>query len=216
MASILSRPQWVNSLTPSDAMCHPTTRSTLAQVMATSKQRWLNLRCCTWHSLQKNCTENAPEGLLIFDMLNCFKDYQRCIHISYYTMEFVQQKKTKFTMQQPYILPILHWQYHACWCSGDFRSQGINRHGIDPQGRDIQFPASEELMKFRINAIVPRTNELTHGGLVMPCTTSKVQVITVSANLACWLISTKPLLVIWKCEPHNTQDTKNFNWQSRW
>ena len=53
---------------------------------------------------------------------------------------------------------------------------------LTPQGRDIQFPSSEELMKFRINAIAPSANELTHGGLVMPCTTSKVQVITVSAN----------------------------------
>ena len=30
------------------------------------------------------------------------------------------------------MLCVLHNQYHACWCSGDFRSQGINRHGIDP------------------------------------------------------------------------------------
>ena len=25
----------------------------------------------------------------------------------------------------------LHTQHHACWCSGDFRSHSINRHGID-------------------------------------------------------------------------------------
>ena len=24
-------------------------------------------------------------------------------------------------------------QYHACWCTGDFRSQCITRHGIEPQ-----------------------------------------------------------------------------------
>ena len=23
-------------------------------------------------------------------------------------------------------------EYHACWCSGDFRSLGISRHGIEP------------------------------------------------------------------------------------
>ena len=34
-------------------------------------------------------------------------------------------------MEQPYMLPILHWQYHTCWCSGDFRSQSISRHGIE-------------------------------------------------------------------------------------
>ena len=22
-------------------------------------------------------------------------------------------------------------EYHGCWCSGNFRSQGISRHGID-------------------------------------------------------------------------------------
>ena len=30
------------------------------------------------------------------NMLNCFKDYQRCIYISYGMLDFVQQKKTKF------------------------------------------------------------------------------------------------------------------------
>ena len=39
----------------------------------------------------------------------------------------------KFTMEQPYMLPILCWQYHACWCTGNFRSQGISRHGINPK-----------------------------------------------------------------------------------
>ena len=47
------------------------------------------------------------------------------------------------------MLSVLHSQYHACWCSGDFRSQGINRHGIDPQSRDIPSPASEELIDKR-------------------------------------------------------------------
>ena len=50
-----------------------------------------------------------------------------------------------FTMEQPYMLPILQWQFHACWCTGDFRSQCISRHGINPQSRNIPFAASEEL-----------------------------------------------------------------------
>ena len=54
------------------------------------------------------------------------------MHILYHIFDFVQQKKTKFTMEQPYMLPILYWQYRACWCSGKFRSQGISRRGIDP------------------------------------------------------------------------------------
>ena len=31
------------------------------------------------------------------------------------------------------MLSALHSQYHACWCTGDLRSQCISRHGIDPQ-----------------------------------------------------------------------------------
>ena len=41
---------------------------------------------------------------------------------------------------------VLHRQYHACWCSGDFRSQGISRYGIDPQGWNIRSTASDELI----------------------------------------------------------------------
>ena len=30
------------------------------------------------------------------------------------------------------MLSVLQSQYNACWCSGNFRSQSISRHGIDP------------------------------------------------------------------------------------
>ena len=35
------------------------------------------------------------------------------------------------------MLSVLHGQYHTCWCSGNFRSQGISMHGIDPQSPNI-------------------------------------------------------------------------------
>ena len=35
----------------------------------------------------------------------------------------------KLTLDQQYMLSVLHSQYNACWCYGEFRSQGINRHG---------------------------------------------------------------------------------------
>ena len=38
--------------------------------------------------------------LLTLNMLNCFNDYKRCIHILYHIFNFVQQKKTRFTMEQ--------------------------------------------------------------------------------------------------------------------
>ena len=52
--------------------------------------------------------------------------------------------KMKFNLDQECILSGLHSQYHAWWCSGDFRSQGISRHGINPQSQNILSPAWEE------------------------------------------------------------------------
>ena len=74
----------------------------------------------------------------------------------YHILDFVQQKKTKFTVTQPYILPILYCQYHACWCPGHLRSQDISRHGIDQIRWNIPSLASQELKK-----IPPVQDELT-------------------------------------------------------
>ena len=43
------------------------------------------------------------------------------------------------------MLSARHNQFHTCWCSGDFRSHGISRHGINPQSGNILSPASKEL-----------------------------------------------------------------------
>ena len=83
-------------------------------------------------------------SLLTLDVLSSFKDYKRCIHISYHILDFVQERKTKFTIEQPYMLHILYCQYHACWYPGNLRSQGISRHGIDQISRKYSL-ASEEL-----------------------------------------------------------------------
>ena len=48
-------------------------------------------------------------------------------------------------MKQPYMLPILYYQYHACWWPGDLRSHGISRLGIDQISQKILSLASEEL-----------------------------------------------------------------------
>ena len=103
-----------------------------------------------------NCGDNV---LLCFDlvilitlsMLNCLKDYKRCIHILYHISEFVQQKKTNFTMGQPYMLLIPYCQYHACWCLVDSRSQGISRHDIDQISQNIPSLASEELRVCKVS-----------------------------------------------------------------
>ena len=89
------------------------------------KEKWMQLSTCPLNNV-------IFKGLSTLNMLNCFKAYQRCIRISYHILDVVQQK-TKFTMDQVYLLSILCCQYHACSCPGDFRSQGTIRHGIDPE-----------------------------------------------------------------------------------
>ena len=46
----------------------------------------------------------------------------------------------KLILEQNYMLPALRSQYHACWGSDDFRSQGISRQAIDSPS-----PSSEKL-----------------------------------------------------------------------
>ena len=86
------------------------------------------------------------KGILNLNMLKCFKDYKRFIHISYHILVVIQQNKAKFTMEQIYTLPILRCQYHACWCPGDLRSQGISRHCIDQISCNSLSLPSEELI----------------------------------------------------------------------
>ena len=79
------------------------------------------------------------------NMLNVFKIIKDVfiIHILYHILDFVQQKKTRFIKEQAYMLPILYYQYHACWCPGDLSRQGINRHGIDHQtGPKLEYSIS--------------------------------------------------------------------------
>ena len=163
--------------------------------------RNLAARFCEASSLQ--------DWTLTLNVLNCFKDYKRLIHILnhiliwlgpsrwnslwnnntvetlystiYYSKYFIELNFDKSTQylalwthkRHPYLalsgelwsvfyeyfnrnwscykgfllymMSVLCSQYHACWWSGDFRSQGISRHGIDPQSRNIPSPASEEL-----------------------------------------------------------------------
>ena len=75
------------------------------------------------------------------------------MHLLYHMLDFIHQNKTKFTMKQPYILPILYCQYHACWCPGDLRSQGMSRHGIEQISLNIPSLALEELIMGMMNIL---------------------------------------------------------------
>ena len=90
---------------------------------------------------------------LTLNMLNCWKDYKRCIHSLYHILDFVQQKKNRFIIKQPHMLPILYYQYHVSWCPGNLRNQGISRHGIDQISWNISSLASEELTKQLVNLL---------------------------------------------------------------
>ena len=85
------------------------------------------------------------QSILSMNMLICLKDYIIYNHIFNCILDLAWLKLMKLTLEQQYMLSVLHSQYHACWCSGDFRSQGISRHGFDPQHQNIPFPASQEL-----------------------------------------------------------------------
>ena len=63
---------------------------------------------------------------------------------SYLGFDLIQADEIKFrtTIQSC----CLSCQYHACWCAGDFWSQCISRHDIEPQSRNNPFPASEKLI----------------------------------------------------------------------
>ena len=66
------------------------------------------------------------------NMLDSCKDYKSYIHLLNHILDFPCPKWMKLSMEQKYMLSVLCSQYHACWCSGDFRSQGISRNGVDP------------------------------------------------------------------------------------
>ena len=90
-------------------------------------------------------------------MQNFFKVYKRWMCILNNFSGLVQHNQIKITLEEDYMLPILYSQYHACWCSGDFRSQGIGRHGIDPIAQNILPPASEDFNNIVQAAYGPST-----------------------------------------------------------
>ena len=89
--------------------------------------------------------------ILTFNMLNGFKDHRRYIHILNHIFNLAWPKLMKLTMKQQCIWSVLHSQYYACWCTGNFRSQCISKHGIDPQTWNIPFPATLLLQHIQYN-----------------------------------------------------------------
>ena len=82
-------------------------------------------------------------SILAFNMLNCshiIKDV-----FTFRIILFVQQKMTRFIIQQRYMLSIMYCLHHSCWCPGNLMNQGIRKHGIDQISRNTPFLVSTEL-----------------------------------------------------------------------
>ena len=60
---------------------------------------------------------------------------------------FCSNKADQIPSEATLYIAILCCQYHACWCPGDLRSQGISRYGIDQISCNILSVVSEELIK---------------------------------------------------------------------
>ena len=106
----------------------------------THQQSWYS--GCDWHWCYM-----AQLSISTLDMLNCFQDYKRYIHILNQILDLAWPKLIKLILEQLYILSVLHSQYHACCCcSGDLRSQCIDRHEYWPPNWNIPPLASEELI----------------------------------------------------------------------
>ena len=49
-----------------------------------------------------------------------------------------------------------YWQYRACWCWGDIRSQSINRYGIETRKPDYSLSSTKEFKQY-----LPLVNQQT-------------------------------------------------------
>ena len=104
-------------------------------------------------SLFKCIHDHTP--FLTLNMLNCLKNYQRFVHILIRILVFAWPNYMKWTVEQQYMMCVLQSQYHACWCFGDFRSQCISGHSIDPA--KAEYPVSS-IRRVKVTTLITRTS----------------------------------------------------------
>ena len=95
-----------------------------------------------------------PSTLLV--KVSCFDDYELCIHSSCHNLGFVQQKKTKFTMEQPDMLPILYSKLCAYWCSGDTRIRASACMVLTLKARILSAQCQKSFKKIQVSLHVIR------------------------------------------------------------
>ena len=115
----------------------------------------------------------------------------------------------------------LHNQYHACWCTGDARSQGISSHGID-----LVFPVYTCFSTARVNSfhlmsyILPQEITNIHNTLWLIQYANKGVAWQNQINLPLSILSTPPassLAGIIYRDPHTRPDLyvshgRKMNW----
>ena len=158
--AILSRGRWVNlsnaSLVYSSTLYLRIFKTTVVLTEGvdmfffglSSFSQWPLFGTWSHHALSPTkCWKSKCQLLTCWIVLKILKIYQH--FESYLGFGFTQVDEinswTTIHIAQ-LILPVLHSQHHACWCTGDFSRQCISRRGIDPQIWNILFLASEGLI----------------------------------------------------------------------
>ena len=111
--------------------------------------------CCVYYDFKAWPIVYLSNALTL-NMLNYYKDYKSYIHILNRILDLARPKLMQSTLEQQYTLSVLHNQYHACWCSGDFKSWFIvtkepletNLNGIRIKVQE--FPYKKMNIKFRL------------------------------------------------------------------
>ena len=115
-------------------------------------------------------------------------------------------RRPRFTMEQPYMLPILCCQHHSCCCPGDLKCQSISRHGIDHISRIYSgvWQNDEETR-------LPPGNYSTASNTWIQASTNKMP----APDYACWHsnnchcdIIMSGLWLWWSWRPHNLRFRK--------
>ena len=83
------------------------------------------LNCGMWMMMSWHWWLNPLRAKFFRGNINIYLHFVSFLHIdTTQVVEILPQVRPEPT-------PILHSQYHGCWCPGDVRSQGISSHDID-------------------------------------------------------------------------------------
>ena len=85
---------------------------------------------------------------LTINMLNSLKKRKNIF--TFHIISWTLFNRRRLNSHQSNPTSCLYFQYHAFWCPGDLRCQGISRHGIDQKNWNIPSLASEE---FRLSYV---------------------------------------------------------------